>query len=115
VFVRSAVRGPPGGRTLNPAPPPLWSSQCCSRCRTRCAGLGANICPRCCCAPAAAAADVVLGKAGVLGGAPLAADSPLLSAPTLAKLSPADAAPAAQLAQCLLQQHSQHLKQGEYC
>eukprot|EP00775_Hariotina_reticulata_P008383 gene8383-8567_t len=58
-----------------------------------------------------AAAGVVLAKAGVWGP-PLAADSPLLSAPTLAKLSPADAAPAAQLAQCLLQQHGQHLKQG---
>lgn len=59
------------------------------------------------------AAGVVLDKAGVWGQ-PLAADSPLLSAPTLAKLSPADAAPAAQLAQCLLQQQGQHLRQGRY-
>jgi hypothetical protein len=57
-------------------------------------------------------ADAVLDKAGVWGS-PVSAESPLLSAATLAKLSPAEAALAPQLAQVLLLTHSKRLKGGE--
>lgn len=46
-------------------------------------------------------------------GGPVSAESPLLSAATLAKLSPAEAALAPQLAQVLLLQHNTRLKGGE--
>jgi hypothetical protein len=63
------------------------------------------------CAPCCPA-DAVLDKACVWG-APLAPDSPLLSAATCAKLSPAEAAQVPRLAQVLLLQHTQRLKKGE--
>lgn len=56
--------------------------------------------------------DAALDKAGVWG-TPLSKDSPLLSAATLAKLSPAEAAHAPLLAQALLLQHSKRLKASE--
>lgn len=56
--------------------------------------------------------DAVLDKAGVWTTA-LAADSPLLSAATLAKLPPADAVPAAELAHTLLAHHRKRLQPGE--
>jgi hypothetical protein len=46
-------------------------------------------------------------------GGPVSADSALLSAATLAKLQPAEAARAPLLAQTLLLQHSKRLKGGE--
>lgn len=61
---------------------------------------------------AACCTDAVLDKAGVWG-APLAPDSPLLSAATCAKLSPAEAAQVPRLAQVLLLTHQQRLKKGE--
>lgn len=57
-------------------------------------------------------AGAVLDKAGVWTTA-LAADSPLLSAATLAKLPPADAVPAAELAHTLLAHHRKRLQPGE--
>lgn len=56
-------------------------------------------------------ADAALDKAGVWA-APVAAESPLLSAATLAKLQPSEAAYVPLLAQVLLLQHSKRLKSG---
>ncbi|KAF8055816.1 hypothetical protein HT031_006591 [Scenedesmus sp. PABB004] len=64
-------------------------------------------------AAADAGAAAALAKAGVWD-APLAADSPLLSAATLAKLAPADAAPAAELAQTLLACHGDRLQPASH-
>lgn len=58
------------------------------------------------------AADAALDKAGVWA-APVGPDSPLLSAATLAKLQPVEAAQVPLLVQVLLLKHSKRLKAGE--
>jgi hypothetical protein len=65
-----------------------------------------------CCPPFNDMPDAALDKAGVWA-APLAADSPLLSAATLAKLPACDAVPAAELAHTLLAHHRARLQPGE--
>lgn len=63
------------------------------------------------CLPCASTAEQ-LAKGGSWGAA-TAADSPLLSAATLCKLSPQDAAAAAQATALLLTSHINALRQGE--